>query len=430
MPVAWDLLHVPGPPPGFELSAHEQHAAEPLARFHRRTIQLLDCAAGGADRLALVDKAAPHAQFDLMLSEASPLDKPTPDDVLPLTAQALWRTGLELVRFVSEPAQQRAFGLQGGQLHLALNCDPNTLDRESVQAAKQFHLHLLYWTADELAPLSRWARLGSQNHPVLHRQLLDPLSFLGAHLLVESLADMPLGIPGAVLLPGDDAAVAAGRRPLGCLIRLPGWHVLAEPAFEDLIRRLHRRLARIASALLDAFTGCSTPPSPWQRHRLRPPHERRERIRALGYSPLVTRGLLALAAGLRDLSAPATKRLRLAAPPARMHCMTLNQPCYALNLYAPRPNGSDAPLIEADQVYLILQTKLFSGTGGAGLLTLNGIPSVRVLRGSGRYTEAQWRRRAEFQHAFALFNSRALSESLGLGCVPVRRLLDFEQGWA
>jgi hypothetical protein len=113
-----------------------------------------------------------------------------------------------------------------------------------------------------------------------------------------------------------------------------------------------------------------------------------------------------------------------------MHCMTLNQPCYALNLYAPRPNRPDAPLIEADQVYLILQTKLFSGTGGAGLLTLDGIPSVRVLRGSGRYTEAQWRRRAEFQHAFALFNSHALGESLGLGCTPVRRLIDFEQGWA
>jgi hypothetical protein len=48
--------------------------------------------------------------------------------------------------------------------------------------------------------------------------------------------------------------------------------------------------------------------------------------------------------------------------------MTLNLPCYALNLHAPLANAVDAPLIEADGVYLILQTKLFSGIGGAGLL--------------------------------------------------------------
>jgi hypothetical protein len=76
-----------------------------------------------------------------------------------------------------------------------------------------------------------------------------------------------------------------------------------------------------------------------------------------------------------------------------------------------------------------VQTKLFSGTGGAGLLALNGIPSVRILRGQGAYSARQWQRRAAFQRAFAEHNGAALTALFGGGCGPVRRLIDFDKGW-
>ena len=278
MRVAWDALRIPGPPAALALTPYEITAARPLDRFHRRTIALLDCSAVGdgafaaadsRDCLALVDKAIPHALFDLMLSEASPRDKSTPVDVLPITGQLLWLTGLELVRFVSEPEHQRAFGLTGGQLRLAINCDPNTADRESVQAAKQFHLHLLYWTANELSALRQPSRLADEHSPVRRRQCLDPLSFLGARVLHAALSDFELGIADAQLLPCDAAGMVDGSRPLGCVIRLPGWQVLELPAFEDMIRRLHQRLAQTGERLLDAFTGHGEPPAPWQRYRPR-----------------------------------------------------------------------------------------------------------------------------------------------------------------
>jgi hypothetical protein len=435
MPVAWDTLRVPGPPTALALTPDEISGATPIDRFYRRTIQLLECAAGTAagDCLVLVDKAIPHSLFDLMISEASPRDKSTPVDVLPITGQLLWRTGLELVRFVSEPDHQRAFGLAGGQLHLALNCDPNTADRESVQAAKQFHLHLLYWTATELAALSQPSRLADEHRPARRRQCLDPLTFLGARVLHAALSDFDLGIADARLMPCDDAGMIDGSRPLGCVIRLPGWQVLESPAFEDMIRRLHQRLTQTGERLLDAFTGHGEPPAPWQRYRLQPAAAIDRRLAVLGWSRSLRDGLLTLAAGLRDLSPAQAARLRQASPAARKHCMTLNLPCYALNLTASRPNAVDAPLIESDVVDLILQTKLFSGIGGAGLLGLSGIPSVRVVRGQGRFSEADWHRRAAFQRAFALHNSDALQGCGGVGggdrCSAVRRFVDPERGW-
>jgi hypothetical protein len=429
MPVAWDALRVPGPPAAFALTPRELDAPAPLERFHRRTIQLLDCAGAGGDRLALVDKAMPHALHDLMLSEASAVDKPTPADVAADTGRALWRTGLEFVRFVSDPGSQRTFGLEGGELHLALNCDPNTADRESVQAAKQFHLHLLYWTAGELAALRAPGRLSEQTSARRRRQYLDPLSFTGARVIQEALAGLELVVPGARLAPLDEHAVIAGKQPLGCVIRLPGWQVLASAEFEDLIRRLHGRLRQAGERLCAAFTGESAPPAPWRRHPLLPVGEIRARLARQGWPASVTEGLLALAAGLRDLHQLDAARLRRASAAARSHCMTLNQPCYGLNLHAPRRNDPGAPLIDAGHVDLIIQTKLFSAVGGAGLLTLGGIPSVRILRGQGTYSPGDWRRRAAFQRAFALHNTSALKELIAAGCAPVRRLEDFERGW-
>ena len=243
MPVAWHQLRIPGPPPAFTLSAQEQHGNTPMQRFQRRCIQTLEiprvdgfapgasarvdlgarlgvdleaspgadlgarpeaglgqeAAAHPSDRLALIDKAAPHALFDLMLSEVSPpsAEHPAKADasaVAPATGRVLWQTAANFRRFVTSPEIRRAFDLDGGWLQLALNCDPHTHDRESVQALKQFHLHLIYWRACELQPLQQVEPLADQRDPMLMRQCLDPLSFLGPALLYERLADLDLEI--------------------------------------------------------------------------------------------------------------------------------------------------------------------------------------------------------------------------------------------
>jgi hypothetical protein len=425
--VAWEHLHIPGPPADYALTRTEAEHPDPALRFARRTIQEIAC---DGDRLALIDKVSPHSLFDLMLSEISDPPKATPDAVDPATGRVLWRTGLDFVRFVSDPEVMRRFDLADGELHLALNCDPNTADRESVQAAKQFHLHLLYWPGRTLEVLEGAGRFGAVEDLRLRRQGIDPLAFLGAHLLYDTLAGFDLGIPGARLDMPDDRLTIRGDRPLGCLIELPGWALLADPAFEDLIRRLHLRLDRLASDLLALFTGHRRPPAPWERHTLRPQAEILRDLAAFPLSATVRAGLEHLALLLRDLPTAAAGRLDGADSPRRTHLMTLNQPCYALNLHAPDRNRADAPLRDAPVVHLIIQPKLFSGIGGAGLLGLGGVPSVRILRGEGRFSIESWHRRTDFQRSFAQFNQTLLADNPNIHFDSLRRFMDPTTGWA
>ncbi|MEA1048701.1 hypothetical protein U5801_02530 [Lamprobacter modestohalophilus] len=527
MPVAWQQLRIPGPPPGLALSLAEQTAQTPETRFARRSIQRLElrgetaldsgCSAPSrsalteptqltqpieptqpTDQLALIDKASPHALFDLMLTEVSPrgegqAPKADAGSVMPITGQLLWQTAANFHRFVSRPEIRREFGLgaeadsrleagsapmaqlgmnqpdmkqfntkqvdtehvgmkqidaeqlgmeqvassgvattetastevatQSSWLQLALNCDPNTHDRESVQALKSFHLHLIYWRPSELQTLSQADRYGDQNDPYLARQCLDPLSFIGPRLLDDRLQalDPDLAALGAHRLPADASSTCAGQRPMGCLIALPSWGLLATPAFEQLIRQLHGRLAATASALLRAFTGAEQAPMPWQRHRLLPLRQISQNLESIGLSAATRADLLALAQQLLDLPAPLAQHLQRASPARRMHQMTLNQPCYSLSLspmdaLGRSTLGADGPLL------LSLQLKLFSGIGGAGLFSFPGIPSVRVLRAQGRFSDADWQRRAEFQRRFAEYNSTIMRQACTEGrlrCGPV-----------
>ncbi len=426
LPVAWSQVRIPGPPPVFALTTEEQEHPDPATRYRRRLIQAIE--ASGA-RFGLIDKASPHALYDLMVSALHQPPQPAPTGSSALGGQLLWRSAASFVQFVSRSDVMRGFDLDGGRLHIALNCDPGTQDRESCQANKQLHIHLLYWRREELAALSGAGTLGEIEDLRLRRQSLDPLAFVGAHLIRDALGDLPLGIHGAELLPVDDQAVIEGRQPLGCLLRLPGWGVLDDPAFEALVRHIHQRLEQAGAQVLAAFTGETAPPPPWRRHSLLPRPQIRENLRRLSWSEPSRAGLAHLAERLRDLRPALADRFRRGAPGRRKHHMSLNLPCYSLNLYAPFSNTRGRTVRDAETLYLILQTKLFSAIGGAGLVGLGRVPSVRILRGIGSFEPESWHRRARFQRAFAGYNTGRLAGTTGLEFGPVRRFADLEQGW-
>ena len=97
LPVSWQQLRIPAPPPACQLTPQELGPGPAEQRFKRRTI--LDCALNNGDRIAFIDNARPHSQFDLMCDEVSQCNQPTLGEIDASTAHAIWYAAHHFVEF-------------------------------------------------------------------------------------------------------------------------------------------------------------------------------------------------------------------------------------------------------------------------------------------------------------------------------------------
>ncbi len=434
LPVAWNHIHIPGPPLPYRLNEQESNSSDTAIRFKRRTIQSLNIESTGAeaksqtDRLSFVDKVSPHSMFDLMCTEISEPLKATVNDIGRETGELMCRSAFHFVEFVSRPDIIDIFSLERGEMHLGLNCDPNTLDRESIQASKQFHMHFLYWKRSELSDL-----VASKHEPIkpvdlLLRRLLDPLLFLGAAMVCERLREMNFDGSRMTLRPFDSADSIEQGLPMGCLIQLKDWTVLNSGAFVTAIQRIHEMIETEAQRLNAALTGHIDAPRAWQRFDLLPRRSIEANIDKLGYSQGIRDQLKILARNLRNVS-PALMEYFKRHKFVRLRHLLLNNPAYALNLYSPRINSIDQPLIESNEIYLCIQLKLFSAIGGSGLTTLRRIPCSRIVRNQGLFSERDWFVRAQFQQQFCAYNYAMLKDSFDIDDCVDFRYSDSTRGW-
>jgi hypothetical protein len=189
---------------------------------------------------------------------------------------------------------------------------------------------------------------------------------------------------------------------------------------------VHETVAWLSRELLSAFTDHTAAPPPGRRHPLLPTVDIRRRLAALDLSESGRRGLSVLAEVLQELP-PQTISGLARHPCWRARHVSLNQPCYTLNLCTPETNSRTSPLPGAREVYLAIQVRLFTPIGGAGLLSLGGVPSVRIVRGEGRFTRRDWEQRAAFQRDFAV---RVADTLAGAAIIDeVREFRGAEAGW-
>ena len=432
--VAWNSVNIPGPPAPYRLNPQESSSSDPDVRFRRRTIQSLEMIATGhearsqCDRLAFVDKVSPHSSIDLMCTEISEPLKATVNDIGRETGELMCRSAYHFVEFVSRPDIIDSFGLQDGEVHLGVNCDPNTRDRESIQASKQFHMHFLYWKQSELNGLQTLRQEIPGPSELLRQRLLDPLLFLGAAMVQERLRGISFEMPGITLKPFDPADSIERGLPLGCLMQLDDWSVLNSGAFVALIQRIHEIIKLGAQQLNAALTGRTDSPAAWQRFDLLPQRTIADNIDKLGYSAGIVEQLKFLAAKLHNVS-PALMTYFKRHKYARIRHLSLNNPAYALNLYSPRPNKLEKPLIDSNEIYLNIQLKMLSAIGGSGLVALRRIACCRILRNQGTFSEQAWSMRTRFQEQFCAYNYAMLKDAFDIERVVDYRYINSTQGW-
>ncbi len=347
---------------------------------HYRENLLQEWTVHGGDRIALIDKAFPHSRYDVMLLASDDTIRSAVTDLGSATAEMLFDTAADFVDFLSAPAVVDHYRLADGHFHLCFNYDRDTVDREnSMFYDKRFHLHLNYTPGRDikLGSAVKWSEIPDLR---LRRRLIDPIAYLGAAVLHDATDG---SVADTNLLPIDNARDLRLGLPPGAKVRLDGWGRLRGPRFPALLDDLHRQADRAYRTIHRAFTGVASAPEPWQRPALLAPERICANLDAIRWLSASTRaGLAQLAHLLRDTTAADLARYR-GDEGARVQQLTVAGLDYAMSVFSPHRNTAARPLAVHDEVYLVMQFKLFGDIGGAGLPTIDGIPIVRLDRSSG-----------------------------------------------
>ncbi|MDH6115673.1 hypothetical protein P3T36_007290 [Kitasatospora sp. MAP12-15] len=300
---AWDLPVNPGlPAPRLPDPPEELRNLSGYREHYRPFILREIPVAGQVERLAAIDKAFPHALYDLMLLVARDdvlrtHVANTPDAVL----AALLAAARAFADFTHSPAAQRRFGLTGSQLGIGWNHDP-TIDRDNGQWwDKRLHLHLNCWTAPVRATVHP-VRLAEITDATTRRSLIDPVAHLAHRVMADALHTTPLP-PGCQLLAPNLTRDAALGLPIGLKLTLPGWDFLTTAHCRALLRSLHATADAAYRDLATAFTGSADTPPAWTRPRLLASADVHGSLDALPWlSDGARTDLLRLRAALRNLT--------------------------------------------------------------------------------------------------------------------------------
>lgn len=394
------------PVPGYPKPAEEQREdagtyEQFLERWGRSFLTIVETEDGG--RLAFSNKTNPHARYDSMLLQVDPDVRTAISDLTLPQARLMMRTGSDFVDWISDAAVIERFGLEGGCLHLVYNTDPHTLDRENGMGyTKRFHLHLNYWPREDVES-GRTMRLGAVDD-LQRRRLLDPVTVAAGRMLAELAEREALFSNHEIFVADAREEVRRGLAP-GFKVRLAGgWSNLRDAVFLDDLRRFHGAMTKQFEDVQEAFTGRREPAAPGTRHRLLGRGEIRRRIRNLRLSERSTRSLLLLGETLRDASERFLRRSE-AHPRMRKQHLAMNGLNYSTGLYTPRRHRRSAPLRDADDVWLVIQVKLFSDVGGAGMIYNSEAGIVEIARRARLFTEGEAALRGDFQRQFLNFTS-------------------------
>lgn len=290
----------PDPPPAVRSSSRFDDFYQP------RYVLADGVPAGVNDRLVLIDKAFPHTRFDAMVIVADDDIRSGPHRLSPATLMEILRLVRLFNDFVTDPAVRSEFGLHGGIATYGYNFDP-TVDRENGQFwDKRFHLHLNFWTQDQLDRIrEHTVPFPLVTSKAFRRSIVDPVSYLfarifcdaAAHFVPEVLTRFPLDPISA----HDDAVTGA---PVGVKWRLTESRELSSNDLQRHIHQIHDVAQRCYDAVYLAVMSAPPPPEAWTRAEVLSRHQIQARLlsRVTWLSPTNRQMLVELFGELRSLT--------------------------------------------------------------------------------------------------------------------------------
>ena len=347
------------------------------------------------ESIALMDKVRSHCLYNLMLISTSKEVISTYYEHSSEVQTHFWKIIYSILAACSDKAIIDKYNLNPAFYHFVFNIDSEILDRESATSEPRFHIHINTYNAAEInriCPIPFKAIADNK----LRVEIVDPLLFIGVSVLKDAIKD--LLNEEIIEYESNTQKIITKRLPVGLILKLKnGWDTINTSAFSIFISRLHERLTICFRQLREAFHGYIDPPLPWTRHKLLPYKQIKQNLQGLSWlSDASLAGLDLLSRTLKDLSGLTIARLK-ERPTLLSRHLAYGGLSYSVSLMSLDYSTSSAPIIDAQNVVLCLQVKLFSPHGGAGVLYMPGTPFVKISKCESNYSDEDVRIRTEFQ---------------------------------
>lgn len=298
------------------------------------------------------------------------------------------------VEFISDSKKISEFNLQNGHLHIVYNFN-HLPDRSSAMSVDKFHLHLNYWTGQQLKNLMV-EKVGGTIDLI---DLIDPTVLLASDIMDYELDFKEFNFVNKINFSIDSLLI--NRAPIGIELKLKnGWETIKTIEFIHLLKYIHEKLMDLDMKYYSLFTGANSYPKKWERAGLVEPKEFNENLKLMDIPIALQKKLKIFHATLKNVTPQFVDRLRKKPKLLNKHIIisALN---YSISIYSNNRNKSNEPIINSDDVRLLIQVKKFSPSGGAGQTFIPGLASlVNIDREKTFMTNEEISTRETFQNMY------------------------------
>lgn len=348
--------------------------------------------------MAVCNKRPPHSITDTMIIQADADVRSRFRDLSGAQQRFVLSASHRFVDFVSDTEVAERYGLRGGYVHVTYNTSAETCDRENGMGyTKRFHLHLNYWRASEFDNAK--PSLLSELSAPLRNELVDPFTPLASDIVVHHMRRHGV-FNGKVALSVGPGDVATLGLPPGVAIKLDSWDELRGVNFAAELQNLQQIVFDSFQEIQLAFTGQADPAPMWRRHSLLPPAEIRRNLKSLELPAEAEHLLSRLATVLRSIT-PRHGELFRRNKSLRTRNMLMNGANFSVGFVSLTPNLGPVPISQSNQVWLILQIKMLSTLGSAGIFCNGLAPVIRIARNAREISTEEDALRLAFQTEFS-----------------------------
>lgn len=346
-----------------------------------------------SNSIALVNKHTLHSLYDMMLISSSKKVLCGSADLPRKVLETFLKIAYLFTKMVTDRNIINKYQLDNGRLIIGYNYDPFPGDRKGLMPYKRFHLHLNYLDKSMIYQIEN-KQVYYENLSSLRkkRQLIDPTTFLTSEILYDCLTLKKYDCNFIDIKKPNPESDVKNSNPFGLRFDFKnGWQELTDKYLARFIQKFHQLFLDIYNDIYYAFTGLNYKPRIWERPKLLSNQEIKANLSKLQYLSNNTKDkLLFFSSILVDIT------------PKLMCYLKINQHKAISNIIMGGPMYSIFLFINQFQkLSLVVNPKLFSDIGGAGLFGFDGISVVNIERGIGQLNEKQINNRDRFQKEFS-----------------------------